>query len=222
MEFDTYLVTQASLSAGRSTPEVVAAAIEAGVDVVQVREKDTSARERLRVAREVREQTRAAGVPMVVNDRVDIAAAADADGVHLGDDDLPVAPARKQLGEDAVIGRSVSTPEAAREAEDAGADYLGVGAIYATGSKEDIDDEEYDIGLEPVRETDEAVDIPFVGIGGITPDNAAEVVAAGADGVAVITAITAADDPTLATRALGEAVDEGRRRRENAGLEGAA
>lgn len=222
MEFGTYLVTQASLSEGRSTPEVVAAAIEAGVDIVQVREKDTPASERLDVAREVREQTRAAGVPMVVNDRVDIAAAVDADGVHLGDDDLPVPAAREQLGEDALIGRSVSTPEAAREAEAAGADYLGVGAIYATGSKPDIDDEEYDIGLEPIRKTDAAVDIPFVGIGGITPENAAEVVAAGADGVAVITAITAAEDPARATRKLGEAVAEGRRRRGSADLEGAA
>ncbi len=222
MEVSTYLVTQASLSGGRSTPEVVAAAIEGGVDVVQVREKDTPASERLAVAREVREQTRAAGVPMVVNDRVDIAAAAEADGVHLGDDDLPVAAAREQLGEDALIGRSVSMPEAAREAEAAGADYLGVGAIYATGSKADIDDEEYDIGLDPVRAIDAAVDIPFVGIGGITPENAAEVVAAGADGVAVITAITAAEDPVRATRKLGEAVAEGRRRREGTGLEGAA
>ncbi|MFT4881200.1 MAG: thiamine-phosphate pyrophosphorylase [Natronomonas sp.] len=222
MELDTYLVTQAPLSGEHSTPEVVAAAIEGGVDVVQVREKDTSARERLQVARTVREQTRAAGVPMVVNDRVDIAVAADADGVHLGDDDLPVAAAREQLGADAVIGRSVSTPDAAREAEAAGADYLGVGAIYATGSKADIDDEEYDIGLDPVRDIDEAVDIPFVGIGGVTAENAAEVVAAGADGVAVITAITAAEDPTRATRKLGVAVAEGRQRRESADLGGAA
>ncbi len=222
MEFDTYLVTQASLSGEHSTPEVVAAAVEAGVDIVQVREKDTTARERLQVAREVREQTRAAGVPMVVNDRVDIAVAAGADGVHLGDDDLPVGAAREQLGADALIGRSVSTPEAAREAEAAGADYLGVGAVYATGSKADIDDEEYDIGLDPVRDIDEAVDIPFVGIGGVTAENAAEVVAAGADGVAVITAITAAEDPTRATRKLGAAVAEGRQRRESADLGGTA
>jgi len=212
MELDTYLVTQADLSAGRSTPEVVAAAVDGGVDVVQVREKAASAREQLRVAREVREHTRAAGVDLIVNDRVDVARAADADGVHLGDDDLPVAEAREQLGPDAVIGRSVSTPAAAREAEAAGADYLGVGAVYATGSKDDIEDEEYEIGLGPVRAIDEAVSVPFVGIGGVTPDNAADVVAAGADGVAVITAITAADDPEAATRRLNEAVAEGRRR----------
>ncbi len=222
MEFGTYLVTQASLSEGRSTSEVVASTLEGGVDVVQVREKDTTARERLAVAREAREQTRAAGVPLIINDRVDIAVAAEADGVHLGDDDLPVAAAREQLGEDALIGRSVSTPGAAREAERAGADYLGVGAVYATGSKADIDDEEHEVGLERVREVDAAVDIPFVGIGGVTPENAAEVVAAGADGVAVITAVTAAADPARATRKLGEAVAEGRKRREGTDPEGAA
>jgi thiamine-phosphate pyrophosphorylase len=152
-------------------------------------------------------------VVLIVNDRVDVARAADADGVHLGDDDLPVADAREQLGADAVIGRSVSTVEGARAAAEAGADYLGVGAIYATDSKADIDDEEYDIGLDPVREIDAAVDLPFVGIGGVTPENAPEVVAAGADGVAVISAITAAEAPERATRKLAEAVAEGKSRR---------
>ncbi|MFT4930779.1 MAG: thiamine-phosphate pyrophosphorylase [Natronomonas sp.] len=210
---ETYLVTQESLSGELTTPEVVEAAIAGGVDVVQVREKHAGAREQLRIARELREPTRDAGVPLIVNDRVDVAVAADADGVHLGDDDLPVADAREQLGGDAIVGRSVSTVEDAREAEAAGADYLGVGTIYATDSKEDIDDDEYDIGLDPVRAIDDAVEIPMVGIGGITPENAAEVVAAGADGVAVISAITGAGDPEAATRELAEAVREGKRRR---------
>ncbi|MFT4889755.1 MAG: thiamine-phosphate pyrophosphorylase [Halobacteriales archaeon] len=210
---ETYLVTQESLSGELTTPEVVEAAIAGGVDVVQVREKHAGAREQLRIARELREPTRDAGVPLIVNDRVDVAVAADADGVHLGDDDLPVADAREQLDGDAIVGRSVSTVEDAREAEAAGADYLGVGTIYATDSKEDIDDDEYDIGLDPVRAIDDAVEIPMVGIGGITPENAAEVVAAGADGVAVISAITGAGDPEAATRELAEAVREGKRRR---------
>ena len=210
---ETYLVTQESLSGELTTPEVVEAALAGGVDVVQVREKHAGAREQLRIARELREPTRDAGVPLIVNDRVDVAVAADADGVHLGDDDLPVADAREQLDEDAIVGRSVSTVEGAREAEAAGADYLGVGTIYATDSKEDIDDDEYDIGLDPVRAIDDAVEIPTVGIGGITPENAAEVVAAGADGVAVISAITGADDPEAATRELAGAVREGKRRR---------
>jgi thiamine-phosphate pyrophosphorylase len=209
---ETYLVTQEDLSAGRSTPEVVEAAIAGGVDVVQVREKHRSAREQLAIARELRPLTAEAGVTLIVNDRVDVARAADADGVHLGDDDLPVAVAREQLGPDAVVGRSVSDVAGAEEAAAAGADYLGVGAVYRTGSK-DVDDEESEVGLETVRAVDEAVELPFVGIGGVTPERAADVVAAGADGVAVISAITTAEDPEAATRSLAAAVQEGRRRR---------
>lgn len=218
---ETYLVTQADLSAGWTTPEVVAAAIDGGVDVVQVREKHRSAREQLAVARELREQTREADVALVVNDRVDVAAAADADGVHLGDDDLPVDAAREQLGPDALVGRSVSTVEGAREAEAAGADYLGVGALFPTDSK-DVPDEEGKLGLDVVRAVDDAVDVPFVGIGGVTPENAADVVAAGADGVAVISAITAAEDPRTATRKLDESVADGKRRRAEGSDAGAA
>ncbi|AUG48342.1 thiamine-phosphate diphosphorylase [Haloarcula taiwanensis] len=210
VDWDVYLVTQASLSAGRTTDEIVADAIDGGVGVVQLREKDRTARERYELGRELRDLTREADVAFVVNDRVDIAQALDADGVHLGDDDLPVPVARDLLGEDALIGRSVSTVEDAREAAAAGADYLGVGAVFATGSKDDIDDDEYAIGTERVAAIAEAVDIPFVAIGGITADNAVEVVRAGADGVAVITAITQADDPTAATDALHSAVEQGR------------
>lgn len=210
--FETYLVTQEDLSAGRSTETIAADAIAGGVDVVQVREKHRGARTQLETARALREPTAEADVLLIVNDRVDVAAAADADGVHLGDDDLPVEVAREQLGEEAVIGRSVSTVAAAREAERAGADYLGVGALYSTGSK-DVDDDEDEIGLAVVEEIANTVDIPFVGIGGVTPERAADVVASGADGVAVITAITQADDPEEATRELSAAVSEGKKRR---------
>jgi len=209
MELDTYLVTDAGLSAGRSTVDVVEAAIAGGVDVVQLREKGTTARSRYELGQELRELTAEADVPLIVNDRIDLAQAIGADGVHLGDDDLPVAVARDQLGEDAIIGRSVSTVAGAREAAGAGADYFGVGAIFGTSSK-DIDPGESEIGLDRVRAIDEAVDVPFVGIGGVTAENATDVVAAGADGVAVISAITGADDPEEATRALTEAVAEGR------------
>jgi thiamine-phosphate pyrophosphorylase len=213
-------VTEADASAGRSTPEVVAAAIEGGVDAVQVREKGRPAREQLAVARQLREPTREAGVTLLVNDRVDVALAAGADGVHLGDDDLPVAAAREQLGPDALIGRSVSTVDGAREAEAAGADYLGVGALFPTDSK-DVPEADRDLGIGVVREIDAAVDVPFVGIGGVTPDNAPEVIAAGADGVAVISAIAGADDPGAATRRLAAAVAEGRRRRGSGDRSGA-
>lgn len=210
VDWDVYLVTQASLSAGRTTADIVADAIAGGVGVVQLREKDRTARERYDVGREVRDLTREAGVAFIVNDRVDLAQALDADGVHLGDNDLPLSVARDLLGDDAIIGRSVSTVADAREAEAAGADYLGVGAVFATGSKDDIPDEEHAVGTERVAAIADAVGIPIVGIGGITAENADTVVEAGADGVAVITAITQADDPSGATAALADAVERGR------------
>ncbi|CCQ33703.1 Thiamine-phosphate synthase protein [Halorhabdus tiamatea SARL4B] len=209
-DWDVYLVTQSSLSGERSTPEVVQRAIDGGVDVVQLREKDVAARERYEIGQEVRELTREAGVPLIVNDRLDLALALDADGVHLGETDLPVAVARDLLGEAAIVGRSVSFVEDARAAERAGVDYLGVGAIYATGSKDDIDDDEYAIGTDRLADIVAAVDIPVVGIGGVTSENAARVIEAGADGVAVITEITGADDPAAATRTLARVVAEAR------------
>lgn len=205
-DYGVYLVTDESLSTGRSTIETVEGAIRGGIDIVQLREKGTKARERYELGLELRDVTAAADVPLLVNDRVDLAASIDADGVHLGDDDLPIPAAREQLGEGAIIGRSVSTPEAARRAERTGADYLGVGAVFETNSKE-TDPEQSNIGLERVREIRETTELPLVGIGGITPENAGRVVEAGADGVAVISAITAADDPERATRRLGAAVE---------------
>jgi thiamine-phosphate pyrophosphorylase len=204
----TYLVTQGDLTGGRGTRATVEAALAGGVDVVQLREKHASARERYELGRELRVLTREAGVPLVVNDRIDLAAAVGADGVHLGDDDLPVSVARERLGEGAIVGRSVSTPGGAREAERAGADYLGVGAVFRTSTK-DTRESESEIGLDAVREIREATDLSFVGIGGVTPENAADVVRAGADGVAVVSAITAAADPERATRDLRAAVEQG-------------
>jgi thiamine-phosphate pyrophosphorylase len=212
MEYGVYLVTQGDLAGDRTTVDVVRAACAGGVDLVQLREKHATARERYELGREVRAVTRDAGVPLVVNDRVDLARALDADGVHLGDDDLPVSVARDQLGPDAVVGRSVSTVAGAREAAAAGADYLGVGAVYRTATKE-TDPDQTEVGPDRVRAVRDAVDLPFVGIGGVTAANAADVVAAGADGVAVVSAVMAADDPATATRALVDAVRRGRDRR---------
>ena len=204
-EWRTYLVTAAGRSAGRTTPEVVAAALEGGIDAVQLRDKGTDARRRYETGLEVRELTEAAGVPLLVNDRIDLAAAVDADGVHLGQSDLPVSVARERLGDSAVVGVSASTVAEARDAEAAGADYLGVGAVYATTSK-DVPDEENGIGTDRIAALAGEVDIPVIGIGGIDAGNAAPVVEAGATGVAALSAITAADDPEAATAALAEAV----------------
>jgi thiamine-phosphate pyrophosphorylase len=203
----TYLVTAASRSAGRTTPEVVAAALEGGLDVVQLRDKGATDRERYETGRRLRGLTAEAGVPLVVNDRIDLAAAVGADGVHLGQSDLPVAVAREQLGEDALVGVSASTVEQAEAAAAAGADYLGVGAVYGTDSKEVSGDRD-GIGVERIAAVADAVETPVIGIGGIDDDNAAPVVEAGATGVAVLSAITAAEDPEAATAAIREAVTE--------------
>ncbi len=202
----TYLVTQASLSEGRSTPEIVRGAIDGGVDAVQLREKDASARSRYELGLELRELTADAGVDLIVNDRVDVADAIDADGVHVGQSDLPVAVARDLLGPDAIVGCSTSTVAEAREAEREGADYLGVGAVYGTSSK-DVADAEDGIGPERIEAIADIVSIPIVGIGGITAKNAGPVVEAGAAGVAVISAVTTAPDPAAATEALAAAVE---------------
>jgi thiamine-phosphate pyrophosphorylase len=210
MAWDVYLVTDDSLSAERTTPEIVEAAIDGGVDVVQLRDKSQSVRDRFETGKQVRELTRDADVTFIVNDRVDLVRALNADGVHLGADDLPIPSARDLLGPDVIIGRSVSTVSDAEDAERAGADYLGVGAIYRTGSKDDITEDEHEVGPERITAIERAVDIPIVGIGGITPENADAVIGSGADGVAVITAITAAADPAAATAQLQEAVTQGK------------
>ncbi|GAB6880196.1 thiamine phosphate synthase [Halorubrum gandharaense] len=206
-EWRTYLVTQQSLSAGRDTASVVASALDGGVDAVQLREKGLDARTRYRLGVRLRELTDEAGAALVVNDRIDLAKAVAADGVHLGQSDLPVEVARDQLGPDAVIGASVSTVREAEVAAAAGADYLGVGAVYGTSSK-NVDAAKDGIGPGRIRAIIDAVDLPVFGIGGIDADNAGDVVAAGASGVAVISAITAADDPEAAARELTEVVED--------------
>ncbi|TKX80253.1 thiamine phosphate synthase [Halorubrum sp. SD626R] len=206
-EWRTYLVTQGSRSAGRDTEAIVEAAIAGGVDAVQLREKGSSARERYELGHRLRDLTADAGVPLIVNDRVDLAAAVDADGVHLGQSDLPAEVARERLGTDAIVGVSASTVAEARAAAEAGADYVGVGAVYRTGTK-DVPDAKDGIGTDRVREIADAVDLPVVGIGGIDADNAGAVATAGAAGVAVVSAITAAEDPRAATAALREVVDD--------------
>ncbi|SIS15100.1 thiamine phosphate synthase [Natronorubrum thiooxidans] len=205
-EYGTYLVTQASLSAGRETTEIVRTAIDGGIDAVQLREKGTDARWRYDLGLEVRELTAEAGVDLLVNDRVDIAQAIDADGVHLGQSDLPVAVARDLLGPEAVLGCSASTVDEATQAEADGADYLGIGSIYGTTSK-DVEADRASVGPERIAEISTAVSIPFVGIGGITAGNAGPVVEAGAAGVAVVSEITAAEDPRTATESLVSAVE---------------
>ncbi len=206
-QWQTYLVTQQTLSERRSTVDIVEKAIEGGVDAIQLREKAMSATDRYELGQTLRELTEEAGVALIVNDRIDLARAIDADGVHLGQSDLPISVAREQLGDDAIIGASVSTVSEARLAAITGADYLGVGAIYGTTSKPEAPTANDGLGLDTLSSIVQTVKIPVTAIGGITPDNAAEPIAAGASSVAVISAITAADDPADAARKLRAATD---------------
>jgi thiamine-phosphate pyrophosphorylase len=197
-----YLVTEEALSDGRTSEDVAAAALAAGIRVVQVREKQGTARRGLEIAAALRSATREHGALFLVNDRLDLALAVDADGVHLGQDDMPVATARAILGPDALIGLSITDPAQLEALDVRDADYLGVGAVFPTGSKADA---RY-TGLELLAAARAAVDVPIVAIGGITLASAAAAVLAGADVVAVISAIAAAPDPGLAARQLLDAV----------------
>lgn len=210
VDYTLYVITGDKFSRGRSILEVAREAISGGATVLQLREKEFSARRLVEVGRQLRELTREAGVTFIVNDRVDVALAVDADGVHLGQDDLPVEEARKILGPGKIIGVSTHSVEQALEAQRRGADYLGVGPIYETWTKEDA---EAPLGPDILRRLVPMVHIPVVAIGGIKAHNAAEAVAAGADGVAVITAVVAAEDVAGAARELRRVVAEARRKR---------
>jgi thiamine-phosphate pyrophosphorylase len=167
--------------------------------MVQLRDKSANARELCRLAQEIREVTRDSETLFIVNDRADIALVADADGLHVGPEDLPWAEARRLLGPGKILGVSAATPEEIREAEAAGADYLGVGPAYATGNKPDAGDA---IGPEGVRRIVNATKLPVLAIGGITPENAPPIWRTGAAGIAVIGAVAGAEDMAAAIRAF--------------------
>ncbi len=202
-----YVVTYADPASGRGHLDVAEAALEGGADAVQLRCKDMGGRETyelaLRIGTMAREKS--VGCLFFVNDRVDVAVAARADGVHLGQDDLTLEAARLVAGHDMIVGISATTVEEALVAWRGGADYLGVGPVFATPSKPDAVSP---IGLEGLRGIREAVTLPIVAIGGIDEENARRVFEAGADGIAVISAVTGAADMTQAVRRLRRLVDE--------------
>lgn len=183
-----YLVTDNGLSRAGIFSDV-GKAVDAGVTVVQYRNKDGASADLCREAASLR--TLCKKILFLVNDRVDIALAASADGVHLGQEDLPVAIARKILGKDKIIGVSVHTPAQARLAVSSGADYLGVGPIFPTTTKRDA---ARPVGLTLLRKIKDSVRVPVVAIGGITLNNAAEVIASGADAVCAISAVVDSPD----------------------------
>ncbi len=214
VDWAVYLITDRRSAGARSLPDIVRAAIAGGVTAVQLREKEASTREMIEMGRVLLAITRAAGVPLIVNDRVDVALALNADGVHVGQADMPAALARRLIGSDRILGVSAATVAEAEQAVRDSADYLGVGDVYGTPSKPDAGPP---IGLEGLAAVARAVRVPVVAIGGITPENAAATISAGAVGVAVISAIVGAPDPLAAARQLREVVD--RQRRQLARLE---
>lgn len=197
-----YAVTDRRWLGGRRLADQVEEALKGGVTFVQLREKDLDEERFLEEAKEIKELCRRYQVPFVINDNVDIAQAVDADGVHVGQSDMEAGDVRARLGQDKIIGVSAQTVEQALLAESRGADYLGVGAVFATGSKADASEVDH----ETVKAICQAVHIPVIAIGGITRENVGALAGTGVCGAAVISAIFAQEDVEEGTRKLKEAV----------------
>lgn len=206
-----YVVTDGRAARGRSLVDLVAAALEGGATAIQLREKTLSTLDQVALGRELRRLTHQAGALLIVNDRADIACVLEADGVHLGQDDLPVAAARRILGPEAIIGGSAGNLDELATSLAAGVDYLGVGPMYPTGSKADAGPAIGPAGLAQIRQR---TDLPIVGIGAVDADNVGPVISAGADGAAVISAVLGADDVKAAARRLRQAVEDSIRKRQ--------
>lgn len=189
---DIYGITAEEYSLGRSSIEVVARMIDSGIKVIQYREKDKGFREKYRDCMKIREMTALAGVTFIVNDHVDLALLVKADGVHIGQDDLPPERVRGLVGERMAIGLSTHSPDQAEEAVKSGAvDYIGVGPIFATRTKKDVC---RPVGLEYLDYVVKNIKLPFVAIGGIKGHNIAEVSRRGANCIALVTEIVGAED----------------------------
>ena len=198
-DWNVYLVTDSNLAGDRSLLEICSTAIRGGISVIQLREKNLDSRSFYEKGLMLRNHLRQYGIPLIVNDRIDIAMAIDADGVHLGQSDMPVKAARRLLGDEKIIGWSLNHPDHVNSEEAMLADYLAVSPVFFTSTKSDIT---VPWGLEGITYTRRLTDKPLVAIGGITEYNISDVIFAGADSAAVVSAIVTADDPEDATRQL--------------------
>lgn len=217
MKFDAkmltlYAVTDRSWLHGRTLAEVVEEVILGGATMVQLREKDKTPDEILASAREIAPVCKKYGVPFIMNDSIELARAAGADGVHLGQSDVPGDNVRELAG-DLILGLSANTVESAKRAQALGADYLGVGAVFGTTTKHDA----RHLSPEALREITSAVDVPVVAIGGIGADNILQLTGCGMQGAAVVSALFAQEDPRLAARDLRDKAE--RMRQEDTGNE---
>ena len=196
-----YLVTDRPLSLGRDIDWIVEEAVKGGATMVQLREKDCSTREFIELAAKLKETLKPLGVPLLINDRVDVALAVDADGVHIGQSDMPYETARKLLGPDKIIGLSVENMDDIRVANGLDVDYVGISPVYSTHTKTDT---AAPFGLDGLREAVKLSVHPTVAIGGMNMKTAKDVMACGTDGIAVVSAIVSADSPCEAARDLLE------------------
>ncbi|MDO5443364.1 MAG: thiamine phosphate synthase [Bacteroidia bacterium] len=194
-----YLVTDRSLARGRKIEDIVTEAVAGGVTMVQLREKDMDTRSFINLAMSLKQILASAGVPLIINDRVDVALAADADGVHIGQSDMPYDIARKLLGPEKIIGLSVENFDQIEEANGMDVDYIGISPVFATATKTDT---AAPFGLEGLKRAVRMSVHPTVGIGGMNASTAADVMACGTDGIAVVSAIVSADDPEESSKNL--------------------
>ncbi len=198
IDYTLYLVTDRELMSTQILEEAVESAIQGGCTIVQLREKSASSLDFYQYATKVKAVTDKYKIPLIINDRVDIALAIDAAGIHVGQSDLPAEVVRRIIGRDKIVGVSANTVEDAIKAVNAGADYIGVGALYSTNTKTDAEL----VSKEQLLAVRKAVNIPIVGIGGISNKNAGELVATGIDGIAVVSAIIAQNDIKKAAQEL--------------------
>lgn len=202
-----HVLTDTVLQSRFSHVELAKLAIKGGADTIQFRQKTGSTREMIEIARELKRMSEDAGVTFIVNDRVDVAIASEADGVHLGQDDFPILLASKLLGENRIIGGSAVTLEEAQECLDQGVDYIGFGPVYPTASKDYAGPV---TGIDLLKHVVDTIPLPIIAIGGISVENTPDVILAGAQGIAVISAVCCQDNPKQATRALLHALPSGK------------
>lgn len=200
VNYGVYLVTDRKVLKGRKLVEAIEESIKGGAGIVQLREKNISSREFLNIAKEVKNLTDRYDIPLIINDRLDIALAVNASGVHLGQEDIPCKKAREILGEDMIIGVSAHNLEEALKAEEDGADYIGCGAVFNTSTKKDTTN----IKIGDIKKIREHINIKMVAIGGISEKNINQLEGTGIDGVAVVSAILSKDDIKKATEELLE------------------
>jgi thiamine-phosphate pyrophosphorylase len=204
-DLSLYLVTDKDLANGRPLEDIVEEAVKGGVSMVQIREKDASSRDFFELAKLVKQILEPYKVPLIINDRLDIALAVDAEGLHIGQSDLPYEVAREILGADKIIGLSVENIAQAKAANSLDVDYIGLSPVFSTQTKNDI---AKPLELEGVREIASFTKHPSVAIGGINSINTADIIKAGADGVAVVSAIISSSDPKQSSLELRSIVDK--------------